>query len=102
GRRNEGVVLSGGGRLEPFPTDLDPLFKSGQLYRGAALPDGSYALTTTSSGAGILSRDGRRVAWTTRDTGLPTDTVYYALRDAEGALWMALDAGRGRRDAARP
>jgi signal transduction histidine kinase/CheY-like chemotaxis protein len=102
GTRNEGLFLYGGGRLEPFPTDLDPLFKSGQLYRGAALPDGSYALTTTSSGAGILSRDGRRVAWTTRGTGLPTDTVYYALRDAEGALWMALDAGMARVETPSP
>jgi hypothetical protein len=31
-----------------------------------------------------------------RSNGLPSDTVYYALRDREGALWLAQDAGVAR------
>ena len=50
GTRNDGLFLYDGATLTPFPTELDAIFKEGQLYRGTALPDGTFALSSTSVG----------------------------------------------------
>ena len=51
---------------------------------------------------GIVDRQGRRVALVNRAAGLPSDVVYYTMRDAEGALWLALDAGVARVETPSP
>ncbi len=96
GTRQNGLFLYDGTGLAPFPTELDPIFTSGQLYRGIVLPDGTFAFSTTSRGMGVVDRRGRRVAAVDRSVGLPTDVVYYAAADREGALWLGLDIGIAR------
>src|SRR5829696_4304098 len=66
GTRQRAFFLYDGSTLVPFPTELDALATTGQLYRGVALPDGTNALTTTSGGMGILDRQGRRVTTVNR------------------------------------
>ena len=78
------------------------MIKEAGLYRGTDLPDGTFALATTSAGMGIVDRQGKRVALVNRAAGLPSDVVYYTMRDAEGALWLALDAGVARVETPSP
>ena len=102
GTRANGVFLYDGTSLSPFPTELDAVWKSGQMYRGINLPNGTFALTTTSGGMGIIDRQGRRIAQANRAVGLPSDVVYFPMRDAEGALWLGLDSGIARVETPSP
>ena len=96
GTRQEGLFLYDGTRLERFPTEFDSFFATTQLYRGIVTPDGAFALTTTSGGLVIMDRDGRRVRWLNRASGLPSETVYFVLTDREGVLWAGFDNGIAR------
>jgi signal transduction histidine kinase/CheY-like chemotaxis protein/ligand-binding sensor domain-containing protein len=96
GTRRDGLFLYDGAALTPFATDVDSIFKTTQIYRGLVLPGPSIAFETTSAGLIILDKDGHHLMTVDRSNGLPSDTVYYALRDREGALWLAQDAGIAR------
>ena len=101
GTRLDGLFLYDGRALERFTT-VDQSFTSTELYRGIVLPDQTFALTTTDSGLIILDRNGRRVFTANRGNGLPSDTVYFAMRDREGALWLGLDNGIARVETPSP
>ena len=98
GTRTSGLFLYDGATLAPFRTDLDELFRSSFLYRGLVLPNGTFLLLTTQDGAAIIDRQGRTLLHLTREIGLPSDVVYYATRDREGALWFTHDNGLSRVD----
>src|SRR5262249_34805948 len=86
GTRKDGLFLYDGTSLTKFPTAADAVFQSAELYRGIALPGPTFGLLTT--GAGLITIDvaGHQVMKVHRMNGLPSDTVYYAMRDREGAL----------------
>jgi hypothetical protein len=102
GTRSDGLFLYDGTALTPFRTGLDSLLKGGQLYRGIGLPDGTFALATISLGMGVIDRQGRQLAIVNRAAGLQSDVVYFVMRDAEGALWLALDSGLARAETPSP
>src|SRR4029079_5390604 len=90
------LFLYDGATLTAFATEADLVFKSTQIYRGLVLPGPQIAIETTSAGLIILDTSGHHLMTVDRSNGLPSDTVYYALRDREGALWLAQDAGVAR------
>jgi signal transduction histidine kinase/CheY-like chemotaxis protein len=100
GTRLDGFFLYDGRALERFT--VDPSLTSAELYRGIVLPDRTFALTTTNAGLIILDRNGRRVFTANLGNGLPSDTVYFAMRDREGALWLGLDNGISRVETPSP
>ena len=103
GTRRDGFFLYDGAALAPVSaTEFDDLIKATQVYRGTSLPDGSFVITTTSAGFFIMDRQGRRIVSVDRASGLISDTVYFALRDREGALWLGQDAGVTRVDTPSP
>ena len=102
GTRLDGLFLYDGRALSRFTTDFDPVFRSAELYRGIVLPDQTFALTTADAGLVILDRNGRRVIAANRGNGLPSDTVYFAMQDREGALWLGLDNGIARVETPSP
>ena len=102
GTRNSGLFLYDGAVLTPIPTEVDHLFATHDLYRGTVLPDGTYALTTTTGGMAIIDWAGRRVQVITKALGLLSDVVYYASADREGSLWLGLGFGLARVDTPSP
>ena len=104
GTRQEGLFLydTAAGALRPFATDFDTFFKSAPPYRGIALPDHSFAITTTTGGIVVMDKAGRRITAVNRENGLPSDVVYFVLRDREGALWLGLDNGVARVETPSP
>jgi signal transduction histidine kinase/DNA-binding response OmpR family regulator len=101
GTRTSGLFLYDGAKLVPHPTDVDGTITRG-LYRGAALPSGAFAITTTSNGMVIVDRAGHRLAGLDRTSGLPSNVVYYAMADREGALWLGFDVGMARVETPSP
>ncbi len=102
GTRKDGLFLYDGAAMTPFVTDAAAVIESTQVYRGLILPGPTIALETTSAGLLMLDHSGHRILTVSRQNGLPSDTVYYALRDREGALWLGLDAGVARVDTPSP
>jgi signal transduction histidine kinase/CheY-like chemotaxis protein/ligand-binding sensor domain-containing protein len=102
GTRSDGLFLYDGATMTPFHTDVDPYLKSRNLYRGFALPNGSFAFTTTSAGMVILDRNGRQLEMIDEAAGLLAPSVYYVLPDREGGLWLALGVGIARVEAQSP
>jgi len=102
GTRADGLFLYDGAAMTPFHTDVDAYLKSRNLYRGFALPNGSFAFTTTSAGMVILDRDGHQLEMIDEAAGLQAPSVYYVLPDREGGLWLALGVGLARVEAQSP
>ena len=102
GSRSDGLFLYDGATLTPFRTDVDAYLKGSNLYRGFALPNGSFAFTTTSAGMVILDRDGHQLEVIDERAGLQAPSVYYVLPDREGGLWLALGVGLARVEAQSP
>lgn len=79
--------------LQPLPSDVAPLLADDQLYCGAALPSGEFALGTLRGGVHLIDRQGRRLRTLGRADGLPPGKVYELRPDAQGSLWLAMDRG---------
>ncbi|HEX8029355.1 MAG TPA: ATP-binding protein [Vicinamibacterales bacterium] len=102
GTRSNGLFLYDGAALTAFHTDVDDYLKGSNLYRGFALPNGSFAFTTTSAGMVILDRDGHLLERIDERAGLNAPSVYYVMPDREGGLWLALGVGLARVEAQSP
>jgi hypothetical protein len=102
GTRQDGLFLYDGTALTPFRTDADVIFKTTQMYRGIALPGPRFGIATTGAGLITLDPSGHLVSRVHRPNGLPSDVVYYAMRDREGALWIGLDNGVARVETPSP
>ena len=66
------------------------------------LPGPTFGFETLSAGLVTIDATGREVMHISRANGLPSDTVYYAMRDQEGALWLGLDNGVTRVETPSP
>ena len=96
GTRLNGLFLYDGATLTPFVTEADDWLKRASVYRGLTLPDGTIAFASTAGGVGIIDRQGRQLAIIDQERGLPSNSIYYLMRDREGALWTAGERGINR------
>jgi signal transduction histidine kinase len=95
--RTRGMFLFDGVTFEPFRSDADDFIRTHLTYSpGAILRNGNIVLNTITGGAAVLDRQGRLVQIINKQTGLPSDTVYYVFEDRTGALWLTLDNGIAR------
>ena len=92
GTGKAGFFIYDHGVLAPFPTEAAAILEEFMLYHGCVLPGGLYALATLGGGSLILDQQGRLVQRLNKDAGFPDDWVNYVYADAQGGLWMALDA----------
>ena len=91
-----GLFIFDGTNFSPFKTEADDLIKSATLYKGAKLPNGNFALSTTGKGLVILDLAGKILQLINRDVGLQDESVYSVYSDSKGTLWLALDNGISR------
>ncbi|MFN7914411.1 MAG: ATP-binding protein [Vicinamibacterales bacterium] len=96
GTRSDGLFLYDGAALTPFHTEADDIIKANNLYRGFELPNGTLALTTTAAGIVIIDREGHLLERIDQSSGLLSQSVYYAMPDREGGLWLSLSVGLAR------
>ncbi len=102
GTRADGFFLYDGATARPFPTDFDSFLKRAVLYRGTVLPDGSYALATTSGGVALMDRQGHLLQELTTASGLQTNQTYYVTADRTDGLWVGTAAGLARVETPSP
>jgi signal transduction histidine kinase/DNA-binding response OmpR family regulator len=101
GTRADGLFLADGKSVARFPTEVDEWLRTTDLYRGAVLPDGTFALTTTGGGMAIIDRQGRYLHRFDASTGVG-DAIYCVFPDRQGALWLGLESGIARVETPSP
>ncbi len=97
-----GLYVYDGKSFRPFKTEADPVIKNATLYKGIALKDGSFALSTTGKGVVIIDGMGKILKVINRDVGLQDESVYGMYFDRKGSLWLALDNGISRIEISSP
>jgi serine phosphatase RsbU (regulator of sigma subunit) len=73
--------------------NLNNELKQSQIYTGALLKNGKYALATLNNGCLIFNRDGEFIYKLNKDNGLQDNTVINLFEDKIGNLWMGLNKG---------
>lgn len=96
GTREQGLFLYDGRTAAPFLTEADAFLLEHQLYHGAALADGSFALATLRGGVVIIDHNGKLLQVLDKSTGLQDNNVWFAAADREQGLWLALNNGLTR------
>ncbi len=88
----QGLFIYDKETVAPFRTQADDFLRASEIYRGAVLQDGSYALATRLGGVALVDHEGR-VRIIDKSTGLRGNKVYFAYGDRHGALWLGLENG---------
>jgi diguanylate cyclase (GGDEF)-like protein len=100
--RGEGLYRLRAGGAEPFAPQASRWAAENRLYCGLRLDDGRWALGSIKGGLLLLSPDGTVDRVIDGSVGLPDDFVTGLAVDREGGLWVALDSGLARVEAASP
>lgn len=102
GTRTEGLFLYDGRAFTRFRTEADAFLQDNQLYQGAVLPDGSFALATMRGGAALVDTSGALLRLLDEAAGLRNETVLSIAVGPQGGLWLGLNDGLARVDVPAP
>ena len=102
GTRLHGAYWFDGAGFVPLAGSVHSLLKAKQIYDGALLADGQFALATLRGGVLILDAQGALLRVEDKSTGLINDMVLGVFTDREGALWVASDDGITRLELPSP
>ncbi len=102
GLRARGLFLYDSAFLQPFQTGLTEFLRENQLYHGAVLPSGAFALATERGGVAIIDRQGNVVQLLNTAAGLRDNTVNFVFSDRHGAAVLALERGIARAEIFSP
>ncbi|MCP3910487.1 MAG: hypothetical protein GY713_06005, partial [Actinomycetia bacterium] len=84
----------------PFNPGLTELLVSLQPYSATLLPEGRLAIGTKLGGVVLLDDSGRLLRTLDETSGLRDEHVWFTYADRQGGLWLALNNGLARVEAA--
>jgi len=102
GTREQGLFLYDGAAAKPFLTGIDAFLLENQIYHGAVLSNGHFALATLRGGAAIIDKAGKLQQILSKAAGIQDDNVKFLFPDRQSGLWLALDNGLTRAEAPSP
>lgn len=83
--------------ISKFNTEADDYIISNQLYfRGAILPNHTFAYGTQNGGLVVIDRKGNLVSIINKSIGLNDNTVWFVYPRPSGELWLGLNNGIAR------
>jgi hypothetical protein len=100
GTRENGLFRFNSGVVSPVTTDVDAFLREKKITRGLRLADGSLALATASSGVVILDQEFRLRGRIDETSELQNNIVLDLFLDREAGLWLCLNSGIARVEAA--
>lgn len=90
----DGVHHLNEGRVTPWPTDTDGLFREALISRGMTLRDGTIALVLRQRGVAMLSPHGElRHFLDASNDSLPVARSLGVYEDRDGSLWVLQNSG---------
>ncbi len=102
GTREQGLFLYDGLAAAPFSTEADAFLAEHQLYHGAELADGTFALATLRGGVASINKEGKLLYVLDKSVGLEDNNVWFTATDAQQGLWLALNNGLARAEMPSP
>ncbi len=93
GTRTQGLFLYDGRAFTRFRTEADSFLLENQLYQGAVLPDGAFALTTMRGGVALVRPSGELFRVLSKANGLQDETVLAVGAGPQGGMWLGLNKG---------
>lgn len=93
GTREKGLFWYDGAAVQAFPTDIDAFLSENQIYYGAVLPNGSFAVATLRRGVAIVDQQGRLQQLLNKAIGIQDEGVKFIYSDRQGGTWLALENG---------
>ena len=94
--RESGLWRQRGDDFQRLHTPASHSAQAAQVYHGATLPGGGYALATLGRGLLLLDEGANLVSVVDQGGGLNDDNVKYVHPDHQGGLWMGLERGVAR------
>jgi hypothetical protein len=94
--RTNGLFKYDGVSIDRMETEIDSILIRDQIYCGARLPNGQFALGTIQNGVVILDSAGVLQHHLNKKNGLQDETVWFVYPDREGGLWIAMHIGMSR------
>lgn len=89
---DDGVFTYDGMTTRPYPMDITPILREGQIFC-AAISAGYMAFGTVSSGLILKNRHTGAVTYANIYTGLQNNTVLSVAFDRQNNVWLGLDNG---------
>ncbi len=89
---DDGVFTYDGMTTRPYPMDITPILREGQIFC-AAISAGYMAFGTVSSGLILKNRHTGVVTYANIYTGLQNNTVLSVAFDRQNNVWLGLDNG---------
>lgn len=91
--RNQGGLIYKDGKITPWKTECDDIFRKNNINRAVITKDGKYVIGTISNGIYTLDKDGRLLWKVNTDSHLQNNTILMLYCDDENNIWGALDEG---------
>jgi len=88
--------------ITKFTSELDGIISKSYPYNGAKLKDGNIALCLVPFGLAIVDKNGKRIQFLNKESGLQTESVTNVFEDAERNLWLTLTKGISKIDINSP
>jgi len=102
GAQTDGFYLYDGEKATPFAADRLKVVNEYYLTHGIRLSSGDFALATFRGGLFIIDNRGSVKHVFDKSSGLQDNTVWFVFEDFQGNLWLALDRGITKIEAASP
>ena len=102
GTREHGLYIYDGIKPVKLESEINKFLIHNQLYAGARLSNGNYAIATIRGGGVIIDPQGNLKSVLNRSLGIRDDNVYSMFVDRQDGLWMGLGNGIARVEASSP
>jgi len=93
GSHKKGLFVYDNGRLIPFTTEADQLFKEKGIYTGKKTNDNRWAIGTNQGGFCIIDYSGALLSHFHKDNILKDNEVLCVFPDKQGGLWSTGGTG---------
>jgi hypothetical protein len=90
---DNGLFVFDSGRRYTFNVETNRVLSQEKCTHAVKLRNGSFLITTLTSGIYVLDSSGKVIKHIHQGNGLPSNIINYAFIDKREGLWLALDNG---------
>ncbi|GAB3169188.1 ATP-binding protein [Telluribacter humicola] len=96
GTASHGLFHCDGQKVWPVNPTLQEYLIDKGLFHGVLLSNGDVALATTKGGIVIIDQKEAIKSIVNKESGLPTNTVFFLAKDQQDGLWVSMEKGLSR------
>ncbi len=93
GTESDGLFILENDSVRPWELPINNFLKQNQIFCGAKVKDGYFAIGTILDGLIVIDEEGTTIQHVNRDKGLQNNTILSIYTDNYDNLWLGLDNG---------